>query len=479
VAAWALIPMTLFCGLAALAVPSNRWRPWLVPVAATAHLALTLRVLADGAAPEPGAWLGLDPCGRLVLGLVSLLFWVCSWYTVGYLGHRQGRDNRIFCACLLGFLGMASLVTFSQHLGLQWVAMEATTLATAPLIYFNRTPRSIEATWKYLLLCSVGIAVALLGSFFLAYAANTIQGGAAPSLVLGDLTAAGPSLSQPWLRGAFALLLVGYGTKMGLAPMHTWKPDAYGEAPGLVGALFAGGMTSCAFLAILRVYQVMGAAGLGLDARRQLLALGLLSVAVAAVFMVRQRDLKRLLAYSSVEHMGILALGLGLGGAATFGALFHMVNNALVKGLLFLAVGNLHRAYATKSLDQVAGAWRRLPLTGWLFAAGLFAVTGSPPFGPFQSLFRILRGGLEQGHPWVVGGFVVLLFVVFLGMGSAVFAAVQGPPSVAAEATSYRDGFLTGAPLILFFAAVCLLGLWLPGPVERLLTAAAAVFPVH
>lgn len=475
--AWLLIAVALGGGLAALAVPSNRWRPWLVPAGATAHLALTLRALADGAAPQPGAWLGLDPCGRLVLGVVSLLFWVCSFYTVGYLGYRQNRDNRIFCACLLGFLGMATLVTFSQHFGLQWVAIEATTLATAPLIYFNRTPRSIEATWKYLLLCSVGIAVALLGSFFLAYAA--IKGGMEPSLVLSDLTAAGPSLSPPWLRGAFALLVVGYGTKMGLAPMHTWKPDAYGEAPGVVGALFAGGMTSCAFLAILRAYQVMGAAGLGADARRQLLALGLLSVAVAAVFMVRQRDLKRLLAYSSVEHMGILVLGLGLGGCATFGALFHMVNNALVKGLLFLAVGNLHRAYGSKSLDQVAGAWRRLPLTGWLFIAGLFAVTGSPPFGPFQSLFRILRGGLEQGYPWVVGGLAGLMFMVFLGMGSAVLAAVQGPPSAAAEATAYRDGFLTGAPLVVFFAAVCLLGLWLPGPVERLLAAAAAVLPAY
>ncbi|MDF1555351.1 MAG: proton-conducting transporter membrane subunit [Deferrisomatales bacterium] len=466
-----LIGVGLGFGLAALAVPSNRWRPWLVPAGATLHLALTLRALADGAAPVPGAWVGLDPCGRLVLGVVSLLFWVCSWYTVGYLAHRRGRLNRVFCACLLGFLGMATLVAFSQHFGLQWVAMEATTLITAPLIYFNRTPRSIEATWKYLLLCSVGIALALLGSFFLAYAA--LRGGLAPSLVLGDLVAAAPRLSVPWLRGAFTLLLVGYGTKMGLAPMHSWKPDAYGEAPGVVGALFAGGMTSCAFLTIVRAYQVMGAAGLGTDARRQFLALGLLSVAAAAVFLVRQRDLKRMLAYSSVEHMGILVIGLGLGGGATFGALFHMVNNALVKGLLFLAVGNLHRAFATKSLDGVAGAWRRLPLTGWLFAGGMFAVTGSPPFGPFRSLFQILRGGLEQGHTAVVGTLAALLLVVFLGMGAAVLAAVQGPPSPAARATDYRDGFLTGAPLVVFFALVCLLGVWLPQATQHLLESGA------
>jgi len=469
----------LFVGVAlafaalALATPSNRLRPWLLPAGATAHLALTARALLHPAAPAPGAWTGLDPFGRLVLGVVSLLFWTSSWYAVGYLAHRQNRVNRVFCGCLLAFLGMASLAAWSQHLGLLWVAMEATTLATAPLIYFNRNRRSIEATWKYLMVCSVGIALALLGSFFLAYAA--LRGGLEPTLVLADLTARAPQLSTPWLQGAFALSLVGYGTKMGLAPMHTWKPDAYGEAPGVVGALLAGGMTSCAFLAILRAYQIAVWAGEGAYARRALLTLGLASVILAAALVIRQRDLKRMLAYSSVEHMGILALGLGLGGTATFGALFHLVNNALAKGLLFLCVGNIHRAYASKSADDVAGVLRRLPLTGWLCAFGFLAVTGSPPFGPFRSLFAILRGGLEQGRWLPTGLFAALLLVVFLGMGATVFSALQGPPSPAAEASTCRDGVLTGAPLLAFFAVVCLLGVYLPAPLEHLLQEGAAL----
>lgn len=469
-----LVATGLVFGLAALALPSNRWRPWLVPAGATVHLALAVRLLAGDAIPQPGTWIGLDPLGRLVLGVVSLLFWICSWYTAGYLGHRQGRQNRVFCACLLWFLSLSSLIALAQHFGLLWVAVEATTLITAPLIYFNRTARSIEATWKYLLICSVGIALALLGSFFLAYAA--LRGGLEPSLVLGDLTANAPRLSGPWLRAAFTLLLVGYGTKMGLAPMHTWKPDAYGEAAGVVGALFAGGMTSCAFLAILRAYQVMAAAGHGADARLQLLILGLLSVALAAAFMVRQRDLKRLLAYSSVEHMGILVLGLGFGGAATAGSIFHLLNNAMVKGLLFLSVGNLHRAYATKIAGEVTGAWRRLPLTGWLCTAGLFAVTGSPPFGPFRSLFRILQGGLEEGQPLLVGILALLLLVVFLGMGSTVLMAVQGPASPEAAATDYRDGLLTGLPPVAFLVLVCLAGIRPPGFLESWIQSAAALF---
>src|SRR5262249_2339270 len=155
-------------------------------------------------------------------------------------------------------------------------------------------------------------------------------------------------LSAPWLHAAFALLFVGYGTKMGLAPMHTWKPDAYGEAPGVVGTLLAGGTTSCAFLSILRVYRICSAGPDAAYGRQGMIVMGLVSMAVAAVFMVRQRDFKRMLAYSSVEHMGILVLGVGIGGMAVFGALLHLINNGLTKGVLFLSAGNIHRAYGSK-----------------------------------------------------------------------------------------------------------------------------------
>src|SRR5262245_2791041 len=327
----------------AFVVPSNQWRPWVLPVGALGHLYLTLQAIKVERLIGFNNWLSLDPLGKLFLLLISVLFCGCACYAPGYLAQRQQRDNRVLCSCLLLSLAMMSLIILSHHLGLMWVAMEATTLCSAPGLYFNHNPRSLEATWKYLLICSVGIALALLGSLFLAYAA--LHAELATTLLFVDLVTDAPKRSRPWLHAAFVLLLVGYGTKMGLAPMHTWKPDAYGEAPGMIGALLAGGLTNCAFLAILRFLQITNAAGDADFARRMMIFLGLLSMALAAAFMVRQRDFKRMLAYSSVEHMGIVVLGVGIGGAATWAALLHVINNGLTKGLLFLSAGNIHRAY--------------------------------------------------------------------------------------------------------------------------------------
>lgn len=451
----------VFAG-AAFAWRSNQTRPWLLPAAALGHLLLTVLASIRPGGAEFGGWLALDPLGRVILLLVSVLFVGCAFFSVGYLRFRSDRDNRVFCSCLLLFLSMMTLTIWSHHWGLMWVAMEATTLAGAPLVYFNRNPSSLEATWKYLLVNSVGIALALLGIFFLAYA--SVREGLPTSLLIEDLLASAPWLSRPWLRAGFALILIGYGTKMGLAPMHTWKPDAYGEAPGVAGALFSGGMTACAFLMILRALRLLRAAGEGAFAGQLLLWLGMFSVAVAAAFVVRQKDIKRMLAYSSVEHMGILAVGAGLGGPALFGALFHLINNGLAKGVLFLSAGNIHRAFRGKTTDRVRGAVRRLPLSGTLFLVGLFAVSCSPPFGSFVSLFMILQGIFQAGWYWIGGALLLLLFLVFAGLGRTVLSVTQGVPPEESEGAepSYRDTFLTGAPALALMALVLLLGLHVP-----------------
>jgi hydrogenase-4 component F len=481
----ATIVLPLLLGLLAAALPSNRARPTLLPVAAACHLAATLSAVFSWPFKSGGegglalSWLGLDAPGKLVLLLVSVLFFCCSLYCVGYLRYRLERSNRVFVACLLGFLSAASLAAWSRHLGLTWVAIEATTLSTAPLIYFNRSKRSIEATWKYLLVCSVGIALALLGTFFLAYSA--IAAGLPVSLMNDDLARAAAGLSRPWLRAAFVLILVGYGTKMGLAPMHTWKPDAYGEAPGVVGAIFAGGVTSCAFLAFLRVDRVCACAGEGAWSSRLLLVMGLFSMAIAALFMIAQRDFKRMLAYGSVEHAGILAAALGFGGGALglgsgalYGGMLQLVAGGLAKGLLFLSAGNIHRAYASKSTDEARGAMRRLPLSGALFVAGFLATTGSPPFGPFIGLFSILSSAVAGGRGLAAALFGLLLLAVFAGMGRTALAVAQGRPPTEAAASSYRDGFLTTAPALILLALVLLLGLWIPVPLESLMRDAAS-----
>ncbi len=460
-----LIVLPLLAAAVAFLVPSNRVRPWLLPVLGTAHLTLTILALSYPLLSISWDWLVLDALGKVVILCVSTLFFFCSFYAVGYLRHVIERPNRVFVACLCAFLGIVSLVVQAHHLGLLWIAIEATTLATAPLIYFNHTKLSIEATWKYLLVSSVGIALALLGTFFLAFSA--MQGGMPASLSLEDLFRDGTHLSKPWLRAAFILLLVGYGTKMGLAPMHSWKPDTYGESAGVVGAIFAGGVTCVAFLALLRVDQVCVAAGEGVFANQLLLVMGILSMAVAGLFMIGQRDIKRLLAYSSVEHMGILVLGLGIGKTALFGTLLHVVNNTLTKGVLFLSAGNIQRAFGSKSTADVTGAIRRLPISGSLFLLGFLAITGSPPFAPFVSEFAILNGAIDARQFVVAGLFLLLLLIVFIGMGKTVLGVVQGAVPTTIKDTGYHDNFLTAAPVLVLAGLVLLFGLYLPAPLNQ------------
>lgn len=458
----------------ALAIPANRQRPLILPLIAIPHLIISLFLIATDQCSSAGGWFLLDPLGKITLLATSTLFALCAIYANGYLTYRPKRDNRVLCVGLLTCLSAMSLVTVSQSLGLLWVAVEATTISMAPLIYFNRNPRSIEATWKYLLICSVGIALALLGLLFLAYSTHLAHQDA--TLLLSELLEDAPLLNRSWLHAATIFLLVGYGTKLGLAPLHTWKPDAYGEAPGLVGALLAGGLVSCAFLAILRVYQICLASGTELFFFQQMLiGFGLLSMAVAAVFMIRQHDFKRMLAYSSVEHVGILVIGLGIGKGALFGLLFHLINNGLTKGVLFLASGNIHRSYGGKTTDLVQGVLVRLPWSGGLFLAGFIAITGSPPFAPFVSEFTIISSIFAGGNYLIGSVFLLLLAVVFIGMAQTVLPMMFGTPTAGLEKKHYRDSWLTVGPPLLALLLMVWFGLSPPEPFLQLLRDGAAM----
>ena len=467
-----LVAAPLALAAVAFALPGERQRPPVLLAGAAVHALGVASTWAWRPAPALGGWVALDAAGQLTLTTVSAVSLVCAAYAQGYLRAHPERGNRVFVGALLVLLAAMTGVTVVRHLGLLWVVIEVTTLATAPLIYFRRDARSLEATWKYLMVCSLGIALALLGSFFLALSSATP--GGPHTLVVDELVRAAPSLSRPWLRAAFVLLLAGYGTKMGLAPFHAWKPDAYGEAPGVLGAILSGGVTNVAFLAIVRVLQICHAAGEGPWARAALVGIGLLSMAVAMVFMVGQRDLKRLLAYSSVEHMGILALGAGVGGAAAAGAFFHMLNNGLAKGVLFLTAGNIHRAFGTKDVGQVRGAAERLPVSGPLFLVGFLAVTGSPPFGPFFSELAILQGALGSGRYGIATAYLVLLAAIFVAMGATVLRVVAGAPNVDEVEPRFRDALPSVGPPLALLGAVLLLGLWVPAPLRALFTAAAA-----
>jgi hydrogenase-4 component F len=442
--------------------PSNRTRPWLLPAVGVVHVMLVFWLFFNPPVVAPEAWLGFDSLARAILPAVSLLFLICASYAVSYLRLRSERPNRAFVAALLAVLGLLSAGHQARHLGLLWIATEAVTLACVPLLHFNGTPRAFEATWKYLLVGGTGIALSLLGSFCLGYA--SLQGGGGGDLTLVALMSQGAGLSRPWVLTAWVLLLVGYGTKMGLAPMHTWKPDAYGESPAIVGAILAAGVTTVALSAILRVRAVIGAAGAGAMADRTLLAIGLFSMLVAALFLLGTRDFKRMLAYSSVEHMGILSIGAALGRAGMTAAFFHVWSNSLTKGSLFLSAGNIRRAAGSPSIDDVRGMSVLTPRSAALFVTGMFAVSACPPFGPFCSELQVVRAALASRHMAATAIFLSCLLLAFSGMTRVVFAVVDGRPRQASKTTGKRFVETAGviAPPLLLLGLSLWLGLFTP-----------------
>jgi hydrogenase-4 component F len=280
-------------------------------------------------------------------------------------------------------------------------------------------------------------------------------------------------MARPWLKAAFVLALVGYGTKMGLAPLHTWLPDTHSQAPSPVSALLSGALLNCAFLAILRFFQVCLASGDFAFARTLLVILGFASMGVACAFMVGQGDYKRLFAYSSVENMGMMAVGVGLGGAASYGAMFHAVNHSLCKAGLFFLAGNVLRAFGTTSAREVRGVLQRLPVTGILMMALFLAIGGTPPFGPFWSEFLIFQSALNGPHAWLGVLFIVLLGVAFLGMAGVLLPMLQG--AAVGTVKPVREPRLSLVTPLAMATGALAMGIYVPRVLADALRQAAAV----
>jgi hydrogenase-4 component F len=472
-----LVAIPAVFGALAFGVRNLRAGLYILVAVSLLHLIGVASLWSGGVGLEFGMFYALDHLGLLFLTIVSLLFFAVSLYSISYLlqgTHDAQSATHRFVPCLLLFLAAMTQVTVTQHLGVMWVAVEATTLSSAPLIYFYRRRGALEAAWKYLLLCSVGIALALLGVFSLGIAATGAADTSA-SLTLAFLQTAAPTMPKPWLQTAFVLALVGFGTKMGLAPLHNWLPDAHSQAPSPVSAMLSGSLLNCAFLAIIRFYQVCLASGDADFARTLLITLGMLSLAIACVFMVRQGDYKRLFAYSSIENMGILAIGLGIGGGAVYGALLHAVNHSLCKAGLFFTAGNVLREYGTTSAGDVRGVFRRLPVTGFLMMTLFLALGGLPPFGPFISEFMIFRSAIVgPGQFWLGVLFAVMIAIAFLGMAGVVLPMLQGGADGHKTQPAREASLSIGAPLFLACGAL-VLGVYVPQFLADVLRAAAGL----
>lgn len=467
-----LVIVPAVAGLLALGIRDPRVAGGTLVGVAGLHLVGSGTLWAEIAAAGIGPLFGFDAAGRLVLSITSLLFLLAALYAVPYLrgdagGHRFAPHR--FVPCMLWFLAAMTLAAESRHLGIMWAAVEGTTLASAPLVYSYRRRAALEAAWKYLLLCSVGIALALLGTFCLGIAAS---GTAAVSLTPEGLAGVAPQMARPWLKVAFVLALVGYGTKMGLVPLHTWLPDTHSQAPSPVSALLSGALLNCAFLAVLRFFEVAVASGEAEFARSLLRVLGLATVGVASGCLLRQRDYKRLLAYSSVENMGLVALGAGVGGPAVFGALLHVLNHSLCKAGLFFCSGNVLRAYGTTVARQVHGVARRLPVTGALMTVLLLAIGGAPPFGPFWSKVLIVQAAIGSSRPWVGVILLGLLAAGFLGMVGRLLPMVWSGSETGHPRAP--EGWAAVGPAAAAAGTVLAIGLYLPPVLATAIRTAAS-----
>jgi hydrogenase-4 component F len=447
-----------------------------------AGLAVIRHVFHHGAVFTASNWLFLDGLSAYHYLVMLLIYCLSSAYAWVYFGEelRQGhftrKQARLFSGLwCLSFAAM-SLVLFSNNLGVMWVGVEATTLITAFLICIHVSRESMEAMWKYIVICSVGIAFAFMGTLLAAASAKGLGLASYDALLWTVLHENAQRLDPKLIKAAFIFLLVGYGTKAGLSPMHSWLPDAHSKAPAPVSAIFSGFMLNAALYCIMRYIPITesatGNAGWGLNL---LTGFGLLSIAVAAVFILFQKDLKRLLAYHSVEHLGIIALGLGLGGLGTFAALFHTLNHSLCKSLSFFAAGRLGQMFGSYDMEKMSGSLRVSPLWGGAIFGSILALIGIAPFALFMSELQLVKAAVDSSSVVALILFLAGSGIVFVGALQHAIPLAWGKPKGMLKPPPLRFTTLEALIVVIPLALLLALGIWLPESLITVLSRAAGI----
>lgn len=447
---------------------------------AAAGLLVAGQVFREGPVDALGRFIYIDALGAFITGLIAVVGLIASLYSLSYTSHeiRSGEvpESRLkwYYFWFYIFIFTMLAVVVANNLGIMWVAIEGTTLASALLVGYYDKHSSLEAAWKYIIICTVGIIFALFGTILLYVAAVPVSGEGSRALDWNNLILVAERLDPKLLKLAFIFILVGYGTKVGLAPMHTWLPDAHSQAPSPVSAVLSGVLLNCALYGILRVHVVVGKAiGTGFSTNL-LLIFGLISVAVSLPFIIVQHDLKRLLAYSSIEHMGIVAAAIGLGGKlGLYGAFLHMLNHALTKSALFFVAGNVTQKYRTKKIGRIKGVIKAMPVSGPALLLGAFAIAGVPPFNIFISEFTILSSGFAQGKYLATGLLLVLVTLVFAGMIFAASKMALGSPPGRMKAGELSRW--SAVMVLLPLAVISMLGIYIPSFIDNILGQVVAV----
>ena len=462
-----VLGIPLLGGVLLALVGHTRWAPELNATMSLATFGaaalLTARVIADGPLTAMEEQFFVDPFNVFLVALTAFVAFTTALFSRPYMRIEE-HDGRLNAPRLRLYHSMYQLFSFtmllcllSNNVGILWVALEGATLSTVLLVSLYRTPASLEAAWKYFILCSVGIAQALFGVILLYFAAEKVLGPGGTALLWTHLYEVRGELEPTVLSLAFVFLLVGFGTKVGLVPLHNWLPDAHAEGPTPVSAVLSGLLLNVALYAVVRSKVLVDGALERNFSGGLMMGFGLLSVVVAAFFLSRQKDIKRMFAYSSIEHMGIMTFAFGMGGpVAAFAGLLHMTVHSLTKSAIFFTVGHASQKTGTQNMDEIRGLVETNPTIGWGLAFGTLAILGMPPFGVFTSEFMVLTTAMHE-HTWATPFLLVALGVAF----AAIFGKVQ--PMVFGETTGRRLPHPPAlVPVFVHLGIVLMLGLYIP-----------------
>ena len=420
---------------------------------------------------QSSKFFAVDSTNKIFLMVMSIVFLAVAIYNNGYTKNDTSltRKLRHYTYMVLFFVFSMTGAVLSTNLGASWVFIEGTTLASAYLIYFHKTKHSIEAAWKYVFICSIGIALAFVGIILM-----TVATGSLNTLFYNELFNNASLFNHFWLQLSFVFILFGIGTKMGLAPVHFWLPDAHAEAPSPISALLSATLLNSAFLMIVNVFRIMVLSGCDNFARIMLLTMGFLSLFITAVFVYHINNYKRMLAYSSIENMGILAIGTALGGVGMLAAIIHLIGHSLIKASFFLTSGNVLEIYGTKKIKSVTGLLKTDKKTGWLWVASFLGIVAFPPSVLFISEFLMVKTMFLNGHFIMCALFLLLLTIVLYGLGKAVVKMSFSAP--AHEVEPVKLSWTMYLPQVVMLILAFVIGIYMPQGLSQAIIATVAGF---
>lgn len=468
-----LIGLPFCAGLIMLSSEKLKQKYYISIAISLAHLTLSFLLFTGALVPESAPYFSFDGLSRFFLLILSNVFFWVSLNSYSYITRTMPYDTRnskkLFFGLINLYLAANTLALLSNHWGLYWVALETTTLCTAPLIYYYHSRQSLEAMWKYLFVVSVGIAFAFMGIIFLALSSKGVS-GVQNELFFDTLSLNAQKLNPVWLKAAFIFIFVGLSTKIGIAPMHPGEVDAVSNSPSPAAALISSTLNATALLGLLRMLQVVTKTQVSSFSRTLMITGGVLSLVVAFLYLFRVRNYKRMIAYSSVEHFGLIVIGVATGGAALFGAMLQMLYNSFAKPSLFFMAGNIHSHYHSRDIEDIKGLKKKLKWTALLFTAAFLAVAALPPFGIFFSELMIFQGLIEAGQLPLLAVVLILLLLVFIAISRLAFRMLYTPEEPAGqvidEGSVRAEKFgLSHLSVVLMLTVLTILGVFLPGEI--------------